>query len=172
MKWLKKVAVTPLERVAKVIDNVAEQVNDRFNAPSIHAVREYINDNLLTIYPVGSIYLSANPDDPGLIFGGTWERIKDRFLLGVGDTYDTALETGGEISHTLVEAEIPQHRHAFTYQSAEPVADQGNQGYVVTSRSANYTPKFQNDTTGYFGGSQAHNNMPPYLTVYMWRRTA
>lgn len=172
MKWLKKVAATPLERVAKVIDSMAAQINDRFNAPSIHAVREYVNENMLTIYPVGSIYLSANPDDPGLVFGGTWERIKDRFLLGVGDTYSTALATGGEITHTLVEAEIPQHRHAFTYQSAEPVADQGNQGYVVSSRVENYIPKYQNDNTGYFGGSQSHNNMPPYLTVYMWRRTA
>ncbi len=39
------------------------------------------------IYPIGSIYLSVSSTDPSLLFGGVWEQIKDRFLLGAGDTY-------------------------------------------------------------------------------------
>lgn len=77
------------------------------------------------VYPVGSIYMSVNNADPGTLFGGTWEQLKDRFLLGVGDNYPTAEATGGAASqsytpagtvgnHTLTTAEIPSHNHTFT----------------------------------------------------------
>ena len=77
------------------------------------------------IYPVGSIYMSVNSASPATLFGGTWEQLKDRFLLGVGDTYDTVNATGGAASqsytpagtvgnHALTTAEIPSHNHSFT----------------------------------------------------------
>ena len=121
MKWIKKVADTPLDNIAKVIDSIMEQTNDRTNAPSIHAVREAIKDNSLTIYPIGSIYMSVNNVDPATIFGGTWEQIKDKFLLASGDTYAQGA-TGGEASisytpngavgdHVLTEEEIAKHNH-------------------------------------------------------------
>ena len=63
-------------------------------------------------YPVGSIYLSVNSTNPGTIFGGTWEQIKDRFLLACGSTYSNG-STGGEAKHTLTTNEMPSHSHAL-----------------------------------------------------------
>jgi hypothetical protein len=114
MKWLKKVAATPLTSIAKVIDNLNTQTNDRTNAPSIHAVREAVNNNWLSIYPIGSIYMSVNNVNPSEIFGGTWQQIKDKFLLACGDTYNNGA-TGGSATHTpsgTVEG------HKLTYEEA------------------------------------------------------
>lgn len=68
------------------------------------------------VWPVGSIYMSVNSTDPGTLFGGTWQRLKDRFLLGAGDTY-MAGSQGGEASHTLTENEMPAHSHFQQHQS-------------------------------------------------------
>ena len=76
------------------------------------------------VYPVGAIYLSVTSTSPATLFGGTWEQLKDRFLLGVGDTYTTVEDTGGAASqnytpagtvgsHTLTTAEIPSHVHGL-----------------------------------------------------------
>ena len=59
----------------------------------------FLNDFWDKIYPVGSIYISAASTSPATLFGGTWEQIKDTFLLAAGDTY-TAGETVGEAEHT------------------------------------------------------------------------
>jgi hypothetical protein len=64
------------------------------------------------IYPVGSIYISANSTSPANLFGGTWEQIKDRFLLAAGGTY-AAGSTGGEATHTLTVDEMPNHVHPY-----------------------------------------------------------
>ena len=123
---------------------------------------------LQSVYPVGSIYMSTASTSPAELFGGTWERIKDRFLLAVGDTY-TAGSTGGEATHTLTEDEMPTHRHAVNPQ-----------GYVQSfSTGSGYTTAVTDaygvnaDTyTSFKGGSKPHNNMPPYLAVFMWKRIA
>lgn len=115
-----------------------------------------------SIYPVGSIYMSVNNTDPSTLFTGTtWEQLKDRFLLGAGDTY-TAGSTGGEATHTLTVEEIPAHSHTYTALS-HTYTNGGDYSSAYASGTAN---------TGNAGGGQAHNNMPPYLTVYMWKRTA
>ena len=115
-----------------------------------------------TIYPIGSIYMSVNNTDPSTLFTGTtWEQLKDRFLLGAGDTY-SAGSTGGEASHTLTVEEMPAHSHQY----AKPVQTWTNGG----DYSSCYIDGNANTNT--VGGGQAHNNMPPYLTVYMWKRTA
>jgi hypothetical protein len=118
----------------------------------------------LEIYPVGSIYLSTVLVDPGAIFGGTWQRIKDTFLLTAGDTY-AAGSTGGEATHKLTANEMPKHRHVqvVSYSS-------GSTGWVNTWSGSNLAGTQQ--STGEAGGDQAHNNMPPYLAVYAWERTA
>lgn len=69
-----------------------------------------IKDIINIVYPVGSIYMSVNSTSPASLFGGTWERIKDRFLLAAGDTY-SAGSTGGEAQHTLTVDEMPSHYH-------------------------------------------------------------
>ena len=117
-----------------------------------------------TIYPVGSIYMSVSNTNPSTLFAGTtWTQLKDRFLLGAGDTYSGG-STGGEATHTLTINEIPSHSHSG----------------VVTPSVRGVNPNggdwelnwYNNSSTNNAGGGQAHNNMPPYLVVYMFKRTA
>ena len=74
MKYIKKVAATPLTTIAKVIDSLSG-ITDRANAPSIHAVNEGLNNVWQKVYPIGSIYYCTNNNDPSVVFGGTWEQI-------------------------------------------------------------------------------------------------
>lgn len=136
-------------------------------------------------HPVGSVYISTAATDPANLFGGgTWERIKDVFLLAAGDTY-AAGASGGEAAHTLTANEMPSHTHnpanqAGYYgfitnsQKAFAIGDMGSQS--GSGRYYPYAPAdfdiSRNTATGATGGGKAHNNMPPYLTVYAWRRTA
>lgn len=121
------------------------------------------------VYPVGSIYMSVNSTSPASLFGGTWEQLQNRFLLGAGSSYSGG-STGGEASHTLTVNEIPSHRHEWelwqdTYQSYQINQSNPVSAYTLgTNENKNYTT--------YIGGGAAHNNMPPYLAVYMWKRTA
>lgn len=115
------------------------------------------------VYPIGSIYMSAVATSPATLFGGSWTQLKDRFLLGAGDTYTNG-DTGGEATHTLTISEIPSHSHSYTTRDrgAETSGPAGG-GWWYDTASA---------STSSAGGGQAHNNMPPYLVVYMWRRIA
>lgn len=169
------------------------------------------------IYPVGSIYMSANNTDPALLFGGTWQRISGKFLLSA-DSSHAAGTTGGAASHTLTAAELPSHNHSLNnhthtvpahthsastasagahthnvprWQQATPTAGGAGrlaQGSIdssyVTSKAGAHThsvtvankPAFNTTAatgnTGNTGGGTAISLMPPYLAVYMWKRTA
>ena len=121
-------------------------------------------------YPVGSIYMSVQNVAPNELFGfGTWEQIKDMFLLCAGDNY-AAGATGGEAEHTLTIDETPSHSHTFNRHQlwrTESVPESGtSDGYGVSNK----TLTVYSDNTSYVGGGQAHNNMPPYLAVYVWKR--
>ncbi len=124
------------------------------------------SDLLDLVYPIGSIYLSVGSTSPSTLFGGTWEQIKDTFLLGSGDDY-TLGNTGGEATHTLTVAEIPSHNHYLTasYYTSGGVAESVSYGSSKTETGNDYA--CQNT-----GGGQAHNNMPPYLVVSMWKRVS
>lgn len=185
MKWIKKVAATPLTSIAKVIDSLAAQTNDRTNAPSIRAVREAINENWLTVYPVGSIYINVNDVNPATLFGGTWQQIKDKFLLACGDTYDNGA-TGGAASksytpagtvgsHVLTIEEMPKHSHSYEDHEISSTTGTGEIDIWATISAT--------AETGEEGGNQGHshsftgtaasiNVMPPYLAVNVWVRTA
>lgn len=130
------------------------------------------------LYPVGSIYLSVNDTNPGTFIGGTWEQIKDRFLLAAGDTY-AAGSTGGEATHTLTVDEMPKHRHSSdTYQNGYPSSFTEKDNYctwVNRGAQSNNGPNYGESgpvRTSWVGGSKPHNNMPPYLAVYMWKRVS
>ena len=129
-----------------------------------------IEDNIANIndkiYPIGSIYISTSQVSPASIFGGTWEQLKDRFLLASGDTY-TAGATGGEATHKLNNNEIPVHSHAYRV-GTEGGTDDGLIRGITTIVSAHTNSRVIGNT----GSGLAHNNMPPYLAVYMWKRTA
>lgn len=133
------------------------------------------------IYPVGSIYISVNSTNPSTYYGGTWVQIKDRFLLACGSTYSNGA-TGGEASHTLTTNEIPSHGHTIKstqwgYLSVMSSID-GRYGFQNGGAYMDRATAYHNDASSNKvyaennGGSQAHNNMPPYLAVYVWKRTA
>lgn len=115
------------------------------------------------IYPIGSIYMSVNNTNPSTLFGGTWVQLQNRFLLGAGSSY-TAGATGGSATHKLTIDEMPSHSHGL---KNEKTGGSGSAKWVINSSASSGTGVITNT-----GGNQAHNNMPPYLVVYMWKRTA
>ena len=199
------------------------------------------------IYPVGSIYMSINNTNPSLLFGGTWEQISDRFLLGAGTTYTNG-NTGGSATVTLTTEQMPAHTHTgashnhglnshthsipalsgtaasngahthgdpsgrkFMFTNGDVAVNStgrngvstGGDWYYVygatsstgiwegsaTSSSGSHTHSVSTnsstsgqasgnttaagtDATSSTGGGAAHDNMPPYLVVYIWKRTA
>lgn len=121
-------------------------------------------------YPIGSIYMSTNQtDDPQSRFSGTyWLPIYDRFLLAAGSTYKAG-STGGEATHTLTAVEMPTHRHSIYYPNAGGPYGDANISYPEGS-GVKKTWQAEMCKTEIAGDGVAHNNMPPYLAVYMWRR--
>lgn len=123
--------------------------------------------------PIGSIYQSTDATDPSKLFGGTWEKIEGRFLLAANETYKVG-STGGEETHTLTAAEMPEHAHYMASGNGggdgtwEP--DVGN--CLIDSVTTEKTTYWAQLAMNNAGGSKAHNNMPPYYAVYTWRRTA
>lgn len=149
---------------------------------------------LNAVYPVGSIYMSVSSTSPAALFGGTWERISGRFLLAAGGSY-AAGSTGGEANHTLTVGEMPKHSHvqngvSFGAENSSPIRlDIQDDGNVVvydstglptwainksssTTKTYRTTSLGMDGNTGSTGGGAAHNNMPPYLAVNVWKRTA
>lgn len=118
-------------------------------------------------YPVGAIYLSVTDTDPATLFGGTWERIGGRFLLGADETYKAG-STGGEAEHTLTIDEMPSHNHSLdNYNTAA-----GNTTPYMTVQAQSKVGYGGNVQTLNTGGGKPHNNLPPYLSVYMWKRVS
>lgn len=129
----------------------------------------YILDN---VYPVGSIYMSVNSTNPKNLFGGTWEQIQGKFLFGMNSSYPAG-STGGEITHKLTSAEMPTHAH---YMASGNGGGDGTWTpdaglYLVNSVTDDKTTWWAQIGMNNAGGSEAHNNMPPYLSVYIWKRT-
>lgn len=122
--------------------------------------------DIYNLYPVGSIYMSVNSTNPSNYFGGTWERIKGKFLLAADDNIYKLGDTGGEATHTLTINEMPSHTHKYllSYGGNDP-ASGFNYGNTLAGM---FDASFSKSA----GGSQAHNNMPPYLAVYIWKRVA
>jgi len=140
------------------------------------------NSSIITladVYPVGSIYINASDGtNPGTLLGfGTWVAFgAGRVPVGIdaGQTeFDTAEETGGAKTHTLSTAELPSHYHLSGYG-----ADATTRYGATTGLSS---VRIDNDGDSYFstsaahtsstGSGTAHNNLQPYIVVYMWKRT-
>lgn len=131
---------------------------------------------VLDMYPVGSIYQTTSSTfNPQTAWGGTWERIKDRFLLAAGTVYAGG-STGGEATHKLTTQEMPSHAHTMYVNN-----DGSSSSWSPASGTYLVKPDCVTTSTKNYGGAlaqngaglgQAHNNMPPYLAVYIWRRTA
>ena len=161
-------------------------------------VIEFHNNLINIIYPVGSIYMSVNNVSPATFLGGTWEQIQDTFLWCAGSKH-AAGTTGGEETHTLSIQEAPQHTHTRgtmeihggfgcvvpnnhgNYVKGSFVASQMGAGNILGGTVYAQNPIWSYDfwasrnwsgETSSRGGNQPHNNMPPYLAVYVWKRTA
>lgn len=128
---------------------------------------------LEAVYPVGSIYMSVNSTSPATLFGGTWEAIQGKFLLGADGGAYKAGNTGGEATHTLTVDEIPKHTHSmYSGNSGAPDTWEPDGGsYLVDSVTQDKHTWWASLGMNYAGGGAEHNNMPPYLAVYIWKRT-
>lgn len=120
------------------------------------------------VYPVGAVYISMNQTSPQTLFGGTWTQIQGRFLIGAGTAYPAG-STGGEATHTLTKDEIPDHTHSFKYTGQS--ATTGVNAIRLYQAASNQYNAYSGGQSSNCGG-QAHNNLPPYMAVYMWTRTA
>lgn len=141
------------------------------------------------IYPVGSIYMSVNNTNPSTLFGGTWVAWgSGKVPVGVNasDTdFNTVEKTGGEKKHLLTASELPEHKHKFdSTQRLLAYADGASfysinvahaSGYEVPAKASGQTwSGYKYSTTEGLAssGGQSHNNLQPYITCYMWKRTA
>ena len=133
---------------------------------------QYLNatDALDKYWPVNSIYISYSHTSPASLIGGTWTRLQSRFLWGT-TTSGTIGATGGEQTHTLTVNEMPAHNHGL-YVDSKFTKNGGSVGLTNNAygkTTSTITGKIYMDNTG---GGAAHNNMPPYVNVAIWRRTA
>lgn len=178
-----------------------EQANKADRAATILCKNEYksfadafVQECLLKIYPVGSIYMSVEYVSPQKFLGGTWvEWGQGRVPVGV-DSSDTDFKTagkmGGEKRHLLDQSEMPEHTHHYCVYNR--VSDGNAYALHLPTEQGAWSPNVAKGTdeyslqpervepganSGYFnilttGGSIAHNNLQPYITCYMWKRTA
>ena len=132
------------------------------------------------IYPVGSIYISTSSTfNPQSVWGGTWRKTADgRCLIGANDTYPLG-STGGEAAHYLTGNEMPPHWHSAgkvynfkldnTGIAKSAIDKYGEQFLYIDQTSSAASNIFHANAEG---GGASHNNMQPYLAVYIWERTA
>lgn len=176
-----------------------------------YLVAVYNSTQLDSIYPVGSIYMSVNSTSPATLFGGSWERLQNRFLVGAGSTY-SAGSTGGSATDTVeidisTSGGLASHHHSFSYNKASSASVPTDKVGLVTfndeyqggldaqgiecnyryipirtssgSISASVSSTSSSGTTGNAGSgsggasgsdSAVVDTVPPYLSVYMWKR--
>ena len=187
-------SVNSAEKVIKTTPVFSWSNDDfEFNVPVKFSGKTLLD----VVYPVGAIYMSVSEISPATLFGGTWEQIQNRFLLAAGSSY-TAGKTGGASTVTLTSSQIPSHTHSvnlntgnsgvhthvvwkYASGSGNWAANPGGRNATTTidsgmvmgiADSAGEHNHAISGNTGSTGGGGSHNNMPPYLVVYMWKRTA
>lgn len=125
------------------------------------------------VYPIGSIYISVVNVNPTSYWGGEWEPFAlGRTLVGVDDLqseFSSSEQTGGEKTHKLTISEIPKHSHKDGTDPSQGIYAPSGQSSAVVYFNENSSASRSTTETG---GSQSHNNLQPYITVYMWKRIA
>ena len=143
------------------------QINGNDLADS--AFRAYVNT-------VGAVLFSFNDDfSPSALYGGSWEQITDRFLIGAGGSYPLG-STGGEASVTLTVEQMPSHSHIRDIENNILTPNPPATGVGAWSPCTLNLGIVTNDNhqveTRNTGGGQAHNNLPPYIACNIWRKVA
>lgn len=134
-----------------------------------------IKINVDLAHPVGSLYFSTDPTNPSQIFGGTWIAWgAGRVPVGVDTSqteFNTVEKTGGEKTHKLTVQELASHPHGF--QGGSALFTQPNQGIKGLGPGSYWVEGVGAiENTSNAGGDQPHNNLQPYITCYIWKRTA
>ena len=166
---------TILEGIDTKFDEIDEDIDGRFAE-----VNEEMGNMLNKIYPVGSIYMSVNNTNPTSLFGGTWEQLKDRFLLGVGDTYSEG--EGGNANHShsagdnmfaaISVGQVDNLTH-IRYQEITGVTGHNrNKDVYAQTHTVRDDASWSTKGTAIGGTTAEASNIPPYLAVYMWKRIA
>lgn len=156
--------------------NISINPNIKINNLSLGEIDTKVAALFDLIYPVGSIYYTNNANfSPNISFNGTWEQIKDTFLLAAGDTYIGGT-SGGEATVTLQNTHLPILTGTLPHIAGDEASvsgicthiSGGNSYKEGTQSGTSVTTKHQIK----IGGGQAHNNMPPYIVVYVWKRVS
>ena len=165
------------------LDNTYGELTDGNEYVTAEQVQQMIDNNLLKQYPVGSIYISTNNQNPGDYLGGEWESYGEgRTIVGAGTGTDSnnvqkvfeINETGGEYEHTLTVNEMPLHNHRIFVTANSYTAVSGGDYLTTTSASSSsiVTSGRNLGITQENGGNQSHNNIQPYVVTYIWKRVS
>ena len=123
-------------------------------------------------HSVGSLYISENPTSPAELYGGTWERIEGKFIVGANDTYPAG-STGGEAEVAITVEQMPRHKHDWlgVMNKREGTIDYKN--FAPDVSTVGLVSSYSSEAgVEYAGGGNPHNNIPPYYSMYIWRRVA
>lgn len=145
-------------------DSTLEETASKQKYPSIKCLKDLVKQ----ILPIGIILSFDTPVNPNELYGGTWERIKGRFIWGIEDSEQAGC-TGGEKTHTLNIDEMPSHQHYVFGTDVNATAHTESKDVYAYKEYSNTYNSIYSDSEG---GSQPHNNMPPYYGAYTWRRVA
>lgn len=186
--------INQIPQINTNVDDLQSQINE---------LKSSLTTTILnTIYPIGSLYTSFEATNPSTIIGGTWEQIKDTFLLAAGDTYaigisgGTAVHTHTTAGHILTESEMPSHQHETSlfanesdipssygifgkgsilssYNPASTYCEYFNESSNKQAEKNEYsllTKACGNNESHSHGDTGSSSNLPPYQTIYMWKR--
>ena len=176
----------------------ARKLKDRsgnYICPVTRAEQVYFSDNstldkiISKIYPVGAIYMSEKNASPASLFGGSWSQIKERFLYAAAASGTYAVgNTGGETTHTLDPSELPPVRMKVGVHAGGYVGENGTVNSFIRNGStygmessrksgdtSDRTPELYVPSSllnSFECLNHPHNNMPPYVCMYMWKRVS
>ena len=156
-----------IKNITNDLNNFKNEINKKINELTDKIKKEILDKS----HPIGTYYWSQKNTNPSTLFGGSWEQIRGRFLFAEDNSHVVGT-SGGEEFHTLTSNEIPSHNHGLP----KPVCAYKNVPDIQIAGGGGSKKLYENDgnvaNTNNVGGGKPHNNMPPYISAFCWRRTA